>query len=74
MVSRIQAEIAELDSLQTTITQSDIQSATVAVMVLGEVDTRPVAGSKMANVEEMQIPRYDRSALRQPASSLEIPG
>ena len=55
--------MVEVDSMQTTIMQLAIQTATVAVMVQTEADT----GANMANVGEVHRHRHGRSFLRHPA-------
>ena len=65
--------MAELDSMQTAITQTAINAATEEVMALKEADTGPVTGTNMAVMEELHRPRHGRPALRQPAFDWKAP-
>ena len=44
--------MAELDSMQTAITQVAIHAATMAEMTLKEADTKPATGTSLANVRK----------------------
>ena len=57
--------MAELEVIQAVVMQSTIQAATVSVMVLREVDARPMLGTCMASVREACRHRHGKPALRQ---------
>ena len=58
--------MADLDSIQATITQVAIQDAAVVVMVLQEADTEVITGANVANVGEVDRPMHCRSAPHPP--------
>ena len=64
----MQTDMAELDSLQTAITQVAMQASAVRLKALKEAETT-ITGINMANEAEVHRPRNGGPALRQPAFS-----
>ena len=55
--------MAEVDSMQTTITQAAIQVASAMLMALKKVDTGPARGANWVNAGDMHRSRHGRTTL-----------
>ena len=56
--------MAELEAIQTAVTQVVIQVATVAVMMLRKADAGPTSGTSTANVGQACRYRHNRPVLQ----------
>ena len=70
LIERTQVEMAELESMQKTITQVAIQAATAAVMALKEEDRGLTTGTNMTNEGKVHKLRHERPEIQTTAITL----